>query len=552
MEREYTYWLPSGLNGERVDFTTQTNSVILVGANGSGKSKLGAWIEKQEIGRAHRIGAQRNINISPHIQLKSYKDASSMVLFGSTDEIFRTNKMARWGDGSETTKLINDFDDTLAALIALHNNANQEYVDACKECEAQGKPLPDTRETPLNIVLDIWNGIFTARELLYGDGQFSAKVKETGVVYHSREMSDGERSVLYLAAQVCAIPRDDGRVIIMDEPEVHLNRSLLMPLWSKLESVRSDCLFVFITHDVDFVSSHPASDKIWVKGFNGERWDLCPLEKDSSLPEPLLVRLLGGRKPVLFVEGNRSSYDYAVYSAAYPGWYVVPVGGCAQVIESVKAFRAAEVMHSYDVYGIIDRDYRSSEQLEALEIEGIYHLGVAEIENLFLTVPVLQLLARQFAPEKDTDNVVEKVKDYVKWQRFHQQLLKHETNALKLRLKNELAGIELSELSIDDAGSELKTLIEGLNPDAIAKEIRREFEDVDNHGDYQQVLILLNDKQVAHTVGHFFGIENKQYIYKAVAILSGEQGSQLIDALRPYLPDLQTATDSAVSTSSNS
>lgn len=108
MEREYTYWLPSGLNGERVDFTTQTNSVILVGANGSGKSKLGAWIEKQEIGRAHRIGAQRNINISPHIQLKSYKDASSMVLFGSTDEIFRTNKMARWGDGSETTKLIND------------------------------------------------------------------------------------------------------------------------------------------------------------------------------------------------------------------------------------------------------------------------------------------------------------------------------------------------------------------------------------------------------------------------------------------------------------
>ena len=81
VERKYTYWLPSGPNGERVDFTTHTNSVILVGANGCGKSKLGAWMERQEIGRVHRIGAQRNINISPHIQLKSYSDASEMMLY---------------------------------------------------------------------------------------------------------------------------------------------------------------------------------------------------------------------------------------------------------------------------------------------------------------------------------------------------------------------------------------------------------------------------------------------------------------------------------------
>lgn len=551
MERKYTYWLPSGPNGERVDFTTHTNSVILVGANGCGKSQLGAWMERQEIDRVHRIGAQRNINISPHIQLKSYSDASEMMLYGTTDKLYQQKKIHRWGNGDDTTKLIDDFDDTLAALIALHNNANDEYIEVCKECEAQGKPLPHTRDTPLDKVLRLWNDIFPARELLYSDGQFSAKIKETGSTYPSREMSDGERSALYLAAQVFAIPHDDDRIIIMDEPEVHLNRSLLNPLWSKLESERTDCLFVFITHDVDFVSSHPASKKLWVKGFDGERWDLCELEEDSSLPEPLLVRLLGNRKPVLFVEGNRSSYDYAVYSAAYPEWHVVPVGGCTQVIENVRAFRATKAMHSYDVCGIIDRDYRSIEQLESLKQEGVFYLEVAEIENLFLTEPVLLLLARQFAPEQDANSVIEKVEDYVIRQRFHQQLIKHETNALKLRLKIELAGLDLSTLSIDEAGSKVRGLIDDLNLNAIAEDIKQEFEKVDNRGDYQQVLVWLNDKQVAHTVGSFFGVDNKRYIYKALAILSSEQGPQLLDAMRPCLPNLQTVTDSAIPPSIN-
>lgn len=43
----YTYWLPDE-QGQKKDYNTENNAVMIVGANGSGKSKLGAWIEQHK------------------------------------------------------------------------------------------------------------------------------------------------------------------------------------------------------------------------------------------------------------------------------------------------------------------------------------------------------------------------------------------------------------------------------------------------------------------------------------------------------------------------
>ena len=37
-------------------------------------------------------------------------------------------------------------------------------------------------------------------------------------------MSGGERSVLYLVAQVLCVPK--AKILIIDEPEIHLHRSI--------------------------------------------------------------------------------------------------------------------------------------------------------------------------------------------------------------------------------------------------------------------------------------------------------------------------------------
>jgi len=52
----FTYYLPKE-NGEPEQQTTENNSVIIIGANGSGKSRLGAWIELQSPEQTHRISA---------------------------------------------------------------------------------------------------------------------------------------------------------------------------------------------------------------------------------------------------------------------------------------------------------------------------------------------------------------------------------------------------------------------------------------------------------------------------------------------------------------
>ncbi len=50
----FTYYLP-GQNNTRMECGTSSNSVIIIGANGSGKSKLGAWIEQNYVQSTHRI-----------------------------------------------------------------------------------------------------------------------------------------------------------------------------------------------------------------------------------------------------------------------------------------------------------------------------------------------------------------------------------------------------------------------------------------------------------------------------------------------------------------
>lgn len=108
--KSYKYKLPT-INGEFKEYITNNNSIIIVGANGSGKSKLGAWIEDQDPDIVHRIGAQRNLNFKPNLQLSNYDDAKNKIIYGTDDEdtVKRRDKGYRWNWGkSKTTKMIDD------------------------------------------------------------------------------------------------------------------------------------------------------------------------------------------------------------------------------------------------------------------------------------------------------------------------------------------------------------------------------------------------------------------------------------------------------------
>lgn len=186
---------------------TDSNALVIIGANGAGKSKLGAWIEQQDLENIHRIGAQRNLNFNENITLKSYSQAEDIVFWGTAEENQKNGKGYRWEWGkSYTTKLMNDFEDVLAALIALKNNENDNFVNQCKKAEETNNEKPHTPVTSIDKLSYIWNDVFPQRDLLIEDSKFYAFLQKNGkeMRYSANQMSDGERSVLYLACGSCS------------------------------------------------------------------------------------------------------------------------------------------------------------------------------------------------------------------------------------------------------------------------------------------------------------------------------------------------------------
>ena len=225
----FTYWLPDE-KGQKKEYKANSNAVIIIGANGSGKSKLGAWIEQQNYDSVHRIGAQRNLNFSENIALKRYSQAEDLVFYGNDepDGIYKLQKGSRWGWGEKrqfTTSLLDDFDNILAALLALRNNENEEYIRRCREAERSENEKPNTPITVVEKLKEIWRSVLPHRQLVEDDSKFYAVFENDGVEtkYSATQMSDGERAVLYLTAQVLCVPQD--KILIIDEPEIHLHPS---------------------------------------------------------------------------------------------------------------------------------------------------------------------------------------------------------------------------------------------------------------------------------------------------------------------------------------
>lgn len=527
----YTYWLPDA-NGAKKDYTTESNAVVIIGANGAGKSKLGAWIEQKSMRSVHRIAAQRSLNFQENTPLKSYSQAETQFFYGGNTQ--SNSKGARWNYGnSYTTQLINDFDDVLSAMIALRNNANDKFVAECKMAESENRIKPNTPNTVIDKLQEIWKSIFPHRDLIYDDAKFYASFTKNGsqVRYSATQMSDGERAVLYLTAQVLCVP--ENKILIMDEPEIHLHRSIINRLWIALEAARKDCLFIYITHDTQFAALHSHADKIWVQNFDGTNWNLQKLQ-DSDLPEELLLDILGNRKNVLFVEGEKDSYDSKLYSVLYPNYYVVPCGSCTQVIARTKAFKNSPALHHCSVYGIIDRDFRCDYEIEKYKEDNIYTINVAEVENLFLVEELLRLIATHLAT--DVEKVFADIKKYVVEERFANQITGQICESVVAQIKYKLTCAEISKKNEAEAKTTLESTLASIKYDDIKTQEETKFKGALNSGNYAQVLRVFNKKQISKTIGHYFGLKDDAYCQFVINLLKTEKKDAIIAALLPYLP----------------
>lgn len=535
MTKEYKYYLPS-INNEMLGFTTKSNSVIIIGANGSGKSRLGAWMEQRNLNTVHCIGAQRSLQFQEYIHLRSYEQATNLLLTGNERQ--NNDHGQRWGyDGEKynyTSLLLNDYEHVLSALIAKKNKEQEEYIKSCKEREQSGQLHNNVPEMVIDTLQRIWSTVFPHRQIKLDDAKVVACFNKNGgiVKYKGRDMSDGERVALYLIAQALCVP--ENKIIIVDEPEIHLHRSIMNRLWISIEHERQDCLFIYITHDTQFAANHKQSDKLWIKEYDGISWKIEKIE-DSLLPEQLVIDIMGNRKPVLFVEGTSDSYDTKLYSEVYCNYYVIPCGSCNTVIAQTKAMRTNPQLHHLECFGIIDRDFRSEYEIEKYKEQSIFTLKVAEVENLFIVEELLEVVNSIMG--FDCSTRIEEVKKYIIENRFRKQLNRQICEAIVAQIKYKLSTADISMKNDTEAKESLTNLYESISYESIQKEVEEHYTEVAKLGDYKEVLLLYNCKSLSTSTGSFFELNNKNYCDFIIRQMHGSNLTKIIEAIKKYLPE---------------
>lgn len=506
------------------------NNIVIIGANGAGKTRLGAWIESnmQNNLAVHRISAQRALNIPDFAQIKNLEQAEKLLFYGIEDQAGSVahKRGHRWGSNPET-HLLNDYNQLLSTLFARTSKRDREHSKATKATQA----YVAVDDAPIDIIIQLWNDIMPQREISFEDGKVMVSMVGQAE-YHGKGMSDGERVTLYLIGQCLCAP--DNSIIIVDEPEIHLHKSLMSRLWNKIEEVCPNKLLVFITHDLDFAASRKESKKIWIKSYSGAaNWTWEEVPEMEAIPENLVIEIIGNRKNIIFCEGEKASYDSILYQAAFPDYHIVPRGGCEKVIESTKAVRANPSLHHLQAFGIIDSDYRTAEEIAALRDAGIYTINVAEIENLFCIEPILRIVAAN--QHLDVNATVAAVTAFIincLVEEFEVQVTNRAQREIQFRL-NSYTKAAHTEQGLTDG---MTAVLHSIDIAAIYAESRALYQQAIDENSLEKALRLYNRKNLPRRISPSFGLANNEYANIVMRLLKSERKTEIIAAIQNFTP----------------
>jgi hypothetical protein len=436
--------------------------VVVIGPNGSGKTHLGAWLRDDSRNRPTRhIAAQKMLIIHSTATMESVPSAREQV-----KAFFDPNKPAPALGAHPNQGVVNDFHILHHALfVDQHDTAMDFYFSAEDPTAGAERPLLKGQ-----VLQDIWRSMLPHRELVIDYKNQVLRTRISGPDTHEYEagtMSDGERIVFYYIASCLFAP--ENAVIIVDEPESHLHKALQPVLWDRLQATRSDCQFVYLTHDLDFALSRAGAPivcltKFQVSSQGQHEWDWYLVPESGEVPEAVFLEIAGSRKSVLFVEGKQEdSLDYLLYRHLYPDYHVVPVESYDTVIKATASFAASPMqrLHRVQCRGIIDRDYRTEEHILHLPPH-IYVLDVATAENLLLHEDVLEVLAAdRLMQAHEISQLVSNIKDDIfAWveqnkDQISTEIVTYELRRIAERFSVEGTGIDAVEAARDTLISHL-------------------------------------------------------------------------------------------------
>ncbi|OYX84861.1 MAG: AAA family ATPase [Flavobacteriales bacterium 32-34-25] len=508
-------------------------SIVVIGANGSGKTRFGTQIELKYPNKTHRISAQKSLTMPEQVSPTSKEKSETDFFYGDAKHGKANKTGYRWG-GKPNTFLLNDYQKLMVLLHTEEYEESIKFKEAYNPGQSIEKPI-----TKLDRIQNIWEYVLPHRKLVKKAGIIDAyPTGDITKIYNASEMSDGERIVFYLIGEILSAP--ENSIIIIDEPEMHIHKSITKKLWDAIEQERPDSLIIYLTHDVDFASTRHDATKIWLKSFESNQiWDYEILDENNPIPEQVLLEILGSRKPILFIEGDNSSIDYYLFQHVFTEFTIEPLGNCNKVFETTKAFNDQNTFHHLSAKGIIDRDRRTTSDIDKIRKHNIFVPEVAEAENLLLIEKVVKVVAKRMF--KNPDDVFEQLKKSV-IELFKSELkfqaIQHTIFSIKKIIERDLNPKVNEFKQLDEA---MTDFIKGLDYYKIYNEIENEFIGFVKNNDYLSILKVFNNKGIIHTSGlsQLCGLanKNKEYMNFVIALMKekSNDSEEIISNMRKMI-----------------
>lgn len=381
-------------NGGKFDHSLKVGELLfLLGANGTGKSSLLGRFAGSNYPKAKRISAHR----------QTWFNSNSLDMTpNSRNSLENTIKKQDRSDEARHTLQYPAERTAMAIfdLIDADTMLARKIAELVRSGDVAGAQAAGRLPAPLSVINELMLSSHIPIEISVEERQRLMARKNGGPLYSIAWLSDGERNAFLIAADVLTAP--PGTLLLIDEPERHLHRSIISPLLTLLFQRRSDCAFIISTHELMLPIDSPAASTLLVRsceyqGSSPSTWIVDLLPPNADLDEGLKADILGGRQKIIFIEGTQRSLDAPLYSLLFPQVSIIPKSSSRDVEHAVRGLRAAETSHWVKAWGIVDNDRRSPAEIEKLKEHGIFALSHFSVEALYYHPEIIRRVAARVA-----------------------------------------------------------------------------------------------------------------------------------------------------------